>query len=191
MTITVAAAPEAAARRIYSPVQKDGAVFLETAAESGGARTVLEIDVAPGGGNRPHRHLTLDEHFEVLRGTLTLRVGDAKLRIGPGERATAPIGASHCFTNDTRETVVFRVVFEPGHRGTEEALQAAYGMAEDGLMRSDGTPRNPLHLAVLAQWSDIGLDGPLRLMTPLLGLLGRIARRRGVDRDLRARYVRF
>jgi hypothetical protein len=44
---------------------------------------------------------------------------------------------------------------------------------------------------VLVAWSDIGLCGPKRVATPLLGLLARVARRRGVDRELRERYVRI
>ena len=178
-----------AARRIWNPVQQDGATFLETTAESGGVHTLLEIDVAPGGGNEPHRHMTYAEHFEVVSGRLTVQVGDTTLELGPGERATAPIGTRHCFRNTSRETAVFRVTFDPGHRGMEETLQVGYGLAADGHCRADGTPRNPLYLALLVEWSEIGLCGPHRLAGPVLGLLARVARRRGVDRELIARYV--
>ena len=181
--------PRDATRRIWNPVQQDGATFLETTAESGGTRTLIEIDVAPGGGNEPHRHLTYAEHFEVVGGRLTVQVGDATLELGPGERATAPIGSPHCFRNATRETVVFHVTFDPGHRGMEETLQVGYGLAADGLCRADGTPRNPLYLALLVDWSDIGLCGPRRLAGPVLRVLAGVARRRGVDRALIARYV--
>ena len=44
-------------------------------------------------------------------------------------------------------------------------------------------------LAVLAQWSEIKLAGPLRALEPLFGALAGIARRRGVDRELAQRYV--
>ena len=37
-------------RRIYNPIQKDYATFLKTSEETGGERTVIEIEVAPGGG---------------------------------------------------------------------------------------------------------------------------------------------
>ena len=39
-------------RRIYNPIQKDYATFLETSEESGGEHTLIEIEVAPGGGRR-------------------------------------------------------------------------------------------------------------------------------------------
>ena len=47
-----------AGRRYYHPLQKDYATFLETSEETGGDRTLIEIEVAPGGGNAPHYHKT-------------------------------------------------------------------------------------------------------------------------------------
>ena len=46
-------------RRIYNPVQKDYATFLETSAETNGLRTLIEIELAPGGGNLVHYHKAL------------------------------------------------------------------------------------------------------------------------------------
>jgi hypothetical protein len=51
-----------------------------------------------------------------------------------------------------------------------------------------GIPRNLLHLAVLTRISDIKVVGALALLAPLFGLLARIARRRGVEAGLLARY---
>src|SRR3954447_24822437 len=96
-------------RRFYSSVQKDAATFIETVAESGGARTLIEIELAVGGGNAPHRHRTYAEHFEVLAGELSVHVDGAVHRLGPGETAVAPAGSLHHFTNDTDAPIVFRV----------------------------------------------------------------------------------
>jgi quercetin dioxygenase-like cupin family protein len=176
-------------RSIYSPLQRDRVTFLETAAESGGTRTLLEIELAPGGGNAPHRHLTYAERFEVVFGTLTVRLGDDELRLEEGQTATAPIGTIHNFRNDTAETVVFRVSLDPGHRGMEKTLQAGYALQAEGRTDQKGVPRNLLQLAVLLDWSDVGMVGPMRALEPVLGLLLRIARRRGVDRELEQRHV--
>jgi mannose-6-phosphate isomerase-like protein (cupin superfamily) len=179
-------------RRIYSPLQRDAASFLETAAESGGRRSLLEIELAVGGGNAPHRHLSYDERFEVVSGTLTVLLGDREVRLAPGESATAPIGAVHCFRNDTDAPVVFRVELSPGHRGFEKALQVAYALHAEGRVLKDGTPRNPLVLGLLLEWSDIGMVGPkARVIGPIAGVLAAIARRRGIDRELEERYVRY
>src|SRR5215213_3644481 len=119
-------------RRIYNPVQKDALVFLETAEESGGTRTLIQIELAPGGGNGLHKHMTYAEHFEVLEGDLTVILDGIEHVLRPGDRTVAPAGMMHCFKNPTDETVVFRVELRPGHRGFERAVQAAYGLAEAG-----------------------------------------------------------
>jgi len=178
-------------RRIYSPLQKDAAIFLETTAESGGRRSLFQIELAVGGGNAPHRHLSYAEHFEVVSGTLTVRLGDREVRLAPGESATAPIGAVHCFRNDTDEPVVFRVELSPGHRGFEKAIQVGYALHAEGRVLKDGTPRNPLVLGLLLEWSDIAMVGPMRVITPIAGVLARLARRRGLDNELEARHVRY
>jgi mannose-6-phosphate isomerase-like protein (cupin superfamily) len=186
---TMTSAPEE--RRIWNPVQRDAAILLESCEENGGQRTVLEIHLAPGGGNAPHRHLTYAEHFEVLHGELTVYVDGVGRTLGPGGRATAPAGTPHNFANPTHEEVRFLVRLQPGHRGFERALQIAYGMAEDGLTDKQSRPRDPRVLGLLAEMSDIGMEGPARLLEPLIGLLARAARRRGLDARLSEKYVRF
>ena len=41
-------------RRIQNPVQGDAVTFLETSAESGGARSLLALEVMPGGRVTAH-----------------------------------------------------------------------------------------------------------------------------------------
>src|SRR5262245_11401402 len=135
-------------RRFYHPLQKDAATFLETVEESGGARTLLQVELAPGGGNALHRHMTYAEHFEVLEGRLVVSLDGIEHVLAPGDTAVAPAGMRHNFRNRTDGTVVFRVELRPGHRGFERAIQAGYGLAEDGRTRGDGTPKNVLELAV-------------------------------------------
>src|SRR3954467_10774008 len=112
-----------ASRRIYNPIQKDAAIFRETSEESGGTRTLIQIELAPGGGNAPHRHMTYAEHFEVLEGRLVGMLEGGRHGLQPGDAAVAPAGALHNFRNPTDDTVVFRVELRPGHRGFERALQ--------------------------------------------------------------------
>ena len=40
-------------RRYYHPIQKDYATFLETSEETGGEYSLIEVEVAPGGGTIP------------------------------------------------------------------------------------------------------------------------------------------
>jgi quercetin dioxygenase-like cupin family protein len=178
-------------RRIYSPVQRDGATFVQTSEESGGCRTLLEIELAPGGGNVAHRHLGYAERFVALDGELTVRVDGLVHVLQPGDEATADAGILHCFANETDELARFRVELSPGHRGFEQALQIGYGLAQDGRTNDKGIPKNLVHTALLMQMGEMRVAGPMRMLTPLLGLLARWGRRRGVDAALVERYVRY
>ena len=178
-------------RRIWNPVQQDAATLLESAEETGGERSVFEIELSPGGRNMPHRHLTYAEHFHVLEGTLTIELEHETLRLEPGEQTVAEAGAIHNFLNETDQQVRYLVELRPGHRGFERALQVGYGLARDGKVRKDGVPSNPLHMGLLASWSEMRVTGPLRVIHPLIDLLAKIAHRRGIDARLEEQYVMF
>ncbi len=179
-----------ATRRYYHPLQKDYATFLKTSEETGGEYTLIDVEVAPGGGNASHYHKTYDEHFEVVKGALEVLVGKETTTLRPGEKAVAKKNVLHRFRNTTEEPTTFLVELRPGHAGFEKALKAGYGLARDGRTLSDGTPSNPYHLAVLLEWSDIRLPGVFTLAEPLLRLVARRARRKGIDEELEARYCR-
>jgi quercetin dioxygenase-like cupin family protein len=178
--------PATARRRYYHPGQKDYATFLQTSEETGGERTLIEVEVAPGGGTPPHYHKTYEERFELLEGELEVHVGGETRTLRPGEKATVPLNTLHNFRNPTDGPTTFLVELRPGSAGFEKALKAGYGLASDG--------RNPLHhpyyLAVLLGWSDMRLPGLFTVAEPLLRLLARRARRKGIDRELEARYCR-
>jgi mannose-6-phosphate isomerase-like protein (cupin superfamily) len=177
-------------RRIYNPVQKDAATFLETSEETGGERTLIEIEAAPGGGTTPHYHKTYDERFKVIEGALQVMVDAVTQVLRPGGKAVAPKGALHRWHNATEEPVVFLVELVPGHGGFEKALRVAYGLASDGLSNSKGLPKNPYHTALLFEWGEGRLPGIFALLEPVFGLLARRARRKGIDRQLEERYAR-
>lgn len=180
---------DTAHRRIYNPVQRDAVTFLETAEESGKARTLVEVELAPGGGSPKHRHGSYAEHFEVIEGELTVHLDGVDHVLHVSETAVAEIGALHNFSNRSGASVRFRVELRPGHRGFEKTLQIAYGLAADGHVRKDGTPTSLVHLALLSSWGDMQVAGPLAILNPLLGTLARRAERNGTARELTQRYV--
>lgn len=180
---------ETAHRRVYNPVQRDAVTFLETSAESGKARTVVEVELAPGGSNPKHRHGSFDEHFEVLEGELTVHLDGKDHVLHAGDTAVVEVGSLHNFSNRTADAVRFRVELRPGHRGFEKTIQVMYGLAADGHVRKDGTPKSLVHLALMSTWGDMQVAGPLAILNPLLGTLARRAERNGTARELAQRYV--
>ncbi len=177
-------------RRIYNPIQKDYATFLETSEETDGEHTLIEIELAPGGGNQPHYHLTYDEHFEVLEGALEVQLGTASRTLRPGEKAVAYKTVVHSFRNPTDEPATFLVELRPGHAGFEKALKVAYGLAADGLAAANGAPKNPYQLALAFEWGEGRLPGVFAILEPVFRLLAKRARRKGIDKELEARYCR-
>jgi quercetin dioxygenase-like cupin family protein len=175
-------------RVIYNPVQRDRVTFLKTAAETGGELTLLEMEVAPGGGNSLHIHATYAERFTVIEGELGVQIGKQRRTLHSGETDVVPAGVMHRWYNLSQRPARIYVELRPGHAGFEQALRIVYGLAADGHTNAAGIPKNLLHLAVLAQISDIKMVGPTAALNPILGLLARIARRRGVEQRLLARY---
>ena len=178
------------ANRIYNPIQKDTATFLETSEETEGERTLIEIEVAPGGNNPPHYHKTYDEHFEVLEGALEVMVGGETQTLTEGEKAVAPRGTLHNFRNATDRAVKFLVTLRPGHSGFEKSLMVAYGLAADGMANSGGLPKNLYHTALLFEWGEGRMPGVFAVLEPVFRFLAKRARRKGIDKELEARYVR-
>src|SRR5437868_11663859 len=137
-------------RFIYNPVQKDTVNFLQTVAETNGHYTLIEVDLAAGGGVGLHYHKSYDETFECMEGELTVRLGKEihKLRNG-SKSVTAEPPVLHRFFNSSEKPCRFRVKISPGARGLEESLQIAYGLARDGRTNSKGLPKKYSHLALL------------------------------------------
>jgi mannose-6-phosphate isomerase-like protein (cupin superfamily) len=177
-------------RRIYHPQQKDYATFLKTSAETGGEYTLIEIELAPGGGNPPHYHRRFSERFEVINGRLNVQIGNAITTLEPGGRAVAPAGTLHRFFSTSDTPTKFRVEVRPGHTGFERMLMILYGLAADGKTNKRGLPTNLYELAVLGDMSDTNMPGLLTVLAPLFRRLAARARRKGIEQALIDRYCR-
>jgi quercetin dioxygenase-like cupin family protein len=175
--------------RIYNPVQRDAATFLETSEASGGARTLVELEVAPGGKVTPHYHLGYSERFTVLEGQLTVEIDGGRHELEAGAEAVAPPRSIHAWSNPRAGNSVVQIELRPGSPGFENGLRIAYGLAADGRVLKNGVPRNPLHAALVLEMGDVRLPGGLVALEPVLRQLARIATWRGIDRELERRYL--
>ena len=176
-------------RRIVNPHQGDAVTFLKTSEETGGERSVGELEVVPGGKVTPHYHLSYTETFTVRSGQLTVHVNGVRHDLGPGDALTAEPGQLHHWANDGDDTAVAVVELRPGQPGFERALRVAYGLAADGAVLKNGMPKNPLHAALILEWGDGRLPGAYAPLERGLRALARFARRLGVERRLIARYA--
>ncbi len=175
-------------RVIENPEIGDRVTFLRTTEETNGEYLLLQIELAPRGGNSLHYHPTFTEEFHAVAGQLNVELEGRHLTLEPGERALVPIGARHRFYSTSDEPIVFEVEIRPARR-FEEGARIGYGLARDGLVRPGGMPKSIWHAALLFQLGGTYPAGiPGWLIRPPLGLLAVIARWRGIDRDL-AKYL--
>lgn len=179
-------------RTIENPLIRDKVTFIETAAESQGKLTLVQVELAPNGGNDLHYHKTFDETFTALEGVLGIQLGEQILHLKKGESATAPAGALHRFFNPSAsEKVIFNVLLQPGSVGFETTLQVAYGLARDGRTNKKGIPKSLYHMALIIQWSDTNIPGIFTLIEPAMRWLARRAVKKGIDKALVAEYCRI
>lgn len=82
-------------------------------ADTDGAVTVLEQQVAPGAGSPPHA-IGQDKLLLVLDGAVEVLMGETRRRAGRGDVAFLPRGVVHCFTNRGATPARILVVTTPG-----------------------------------------------------------------------------
>lgn len=178
-------------RKIYNPIQKDYVTFLKTAAETDGEFTLVEVELADGGGVGLHYHKTYSEKFDCLEGTLQVVAGKKLYALNKGESVTAEATINHLFRNRSGKTCRFRVELRPASRGFEQSLQIGYGLAADGLCKPNGFPKNRLALAWLFEISESNLPGWMSVFEIILRRQAKKARAKGIDKQLVEKYVKF
>lgn len=174
---------------ITNPVTGERARFVETSQQTGGARTVGELEIDTLGGVPAHLHDAHDERIDVLEGEIEVIVNGKARRLRAGEHLVVPRGVVHSWRNPSRQDpLTFRGTMTPGHPGFETALKVMFGLARDGEVRRNGIPKRFSDIALLADWNEGLPAGPLRLLKPLLRWAARRARARGRAAELLRRY---
>ena len=135
---------------IENPVTGERIVFRQTAADTNGEAVVIECFVKPNGFvASAHVHPSQDERFEVLKGSLVLKLDGEELPAGPGDRILVPAGSKHQFWNAGDEEAHFVCEVRPALK-FEQLIETMFSLAADGKTNKKGMP-NPLRLAVIAR----------------------------------------
>lgn len=166
-------------RRVENPVSGETFTFIETSEETGGARVVTLIDVAPGGGPPAHAHRP-EETFELVDGEVQLLLDGERRRLELGEPVVVPPGRVHTFTNPGDDVATVKVtVVPPGD--FERIMRALAGLSREGRIGPPGArPPEPALMASLAM-----RDGyyqpplPRPLWRLVMGALAPFGRRAG------------
>ncbi len=178
-------------RKIYNPIQKDSVTFLKTHADTNGEYTLVEVELADGGGVGLHYHKTYSEKFDCVEGEVQVQSDKIIHRLKPGQSATAAPNINHLFRNRSGKPCKFLVELRPASRGFEQSLQIGYGLAGDGLCKPNGFPKDKLALAWLFDISESNLPGWMSVFEFILRKQAKKAREKGTDKKLMEKYVRF
>jgi quercetin dioxygenase-like cupin family protein len=178
------------ARSIYNPIQRDTVVFIETASETNGRYTLVEVELAAGGGVGLHYHKTYSESFTCLDGELKVQLDKIIYTLKSDDvPVTAEPNVLHRFFNGSKIPCKFRVTISPGSKGFEESLQIAYGLARDGKTNNKGLPKKLSHVGLLLLLSESKLTGWRAVLEKLLLSVGKKAVKNGMADELRKAYV--
>jgi quercetin dioxygenase-like cupin family protein len=178
-------------RKIYNPIQKDTVNFLKTHADTNGTTTLVEVELADGGGVGLHYHKTYSETFTCIEGAVQVQVGKKILTLQPGQSATAFPNTNHLFQNRSGKPCRFYVELNPSSRGFEQSLQIGYGLAGDGLCKKNGFPKDKLALAWLFDISESNLPGWMSMFEFILRKQAKKAVAKGIDKQLIEKYIKF
>ena len=159
----------------YNPVTKVKAQFLKSTADTGGAYTLLQSKMEINTSNLPpyHYHTKFTELFTIVEGELNMMVGKDKktMILKKGESYRVKKKEPHTFWNASDNPVVYQVKHEPACQ-FEKALKISHSLAAIGKAGKGGTPKNILHIAMLAQMGNTYLyNMPLWLQWPIYTLL--------------------
>ena len=178
-------------RKIYNPLQKDHVTFIKTHADTNGAYTLVEVELADGGGVGLHYHKAFSEKFDCINGEVQVQLGKKIHTLQAGQSATAEPNINHLFRNRSGKPCTFSVELRPASRGFEESLQIGYGLASDGLCKPNGFPKDKLVLAWLFDISESNLPGWMSMIEFILRKQAKKAKAKGIDAALTKKYVKF
>ena len=86
-------------RFFENSIIKDRVMLVESSNETGGAYTLIELQLQPGSVNQLHYHTRLVKKFTAIKGELALDMGRQKLRLQAGESIRVATDRLHRFYN--------------------------------------------------------------------------------------------
>ncbi len=86
-----------------------------------GGISVARVVIRTGRSNPPHRHPDCEEVLHLLAGELRHYVGQAHVRLLPGDTLAVPAGQAHYAVSTAREDAEMIVAYSSADRGFERA----------------------------------------------------------------------
>ena len=175
-----------------NPISGERITFRKTAADTGGALLVIDLDLLPAGQvPGAHVHPRQEERFEVVEGAMRFRKGLKTITARAGDTVVVPPGTVHRFENAGDGPARVRVEVEPALR-MEELFETTVALAREGRTDKRGMPK-PFDLALFMSAFEAEVRAPLApaaLIRALMVPLAWVARNKGLDTRYRRPAVR-
>ena len=164
----------------------DPAMGMRYAFDRKGDVLILDCWVEPGAETPDHMHPPIEERFQVVEGDFLFRVGDERIRAGPGDRPVVPAGTRHGFKNVGDGEGHLRVEIDPA-LGMQSVFEESAALGRAGKYRRVGrraVPRGISGLLAMSEFADRHSDiqvifsPPRLLQRTLMPPLARLERRR-------------
>jgi quercetin dioxygenase-like cupin family protein len=169
---------------VENPVTRERIIWRKVARDTGGELLQADLTVGAGGfAAAEHVHPKQEERFEVLEGTLQLRLNGNEKTMRAGEVAVVPAGRPHVWWNGGDDELHALFELRPALR-TEIFFETFFGLAKDGKTNKKGLPNllriavamreyeDELHLARPPLIVQKALFWPLAMLGRLLGYRG-------------------
>ena len=172
---------------IENPVVGDKLKVLITSEDSDGKLLKVEVSTPPGIAGPPeHYHPLQTETFQIIKGKMGFKGNGIEQVFLPGQSHTVPPNQLHKFWNAGTEEMVFIVELRPALK-TEYFFETMAALAQQGKVRKDAMPKNPLHFAALLNeyYGEVFVVSPpvlvQKFMAKVVGSLGKLLGYKGYE----------
>lgn len=129
-----------------------------TGDQTGGAFSLLEALVPPGGGPPPHAHLAEDETFIILEGEIAFSMASGTVNAAAGAVVHVPRGAIHSYATVGDAPVRMLFLYAPS------GMEAMFG--EIGTPARPGKPAPPFSLEDAAKLASVATKYRFTILPP-------------------------
>jgi mannose-6-phosphate isomerase-like protein (cupin superfamily) len=168
-----------AGEMIENPVTHDRVIFRVSAQDTNGALLAFDDFLLAGYISPPeHVHPRQQERFEVVSGSLGIRIDGREQVLCAGESVAVPPGTPHTIWNAGEGETHLFVAFQPALQ-TEAFFETMFALARNGKTDRQGKP-SILQFAAGASTYGMYVAGPpISLQKALFAVLGPLARALG------------
>jgi mannose-6-phosphate isomerase-like protein (cupin superfamily) len=161
---------------VFSLTDGETVTVRAPSADSGGELLEVEAEWAPDPHRPlPHSHPSQDEHFEVLEGELSVKLGDERRTLQPGDTLDVPAGTVHAMWNSGPTPARASWQVRPALR-TEQFFETVHRLREAGHGSSNGlgVPAGAYVAREFSAEFTPALPGSARALLPLLAAWARL-----------------